>query len=530
MRRGGNQKASDDLLVFEVESPRKQARPRKQRVAAGGLVLFLVVVVLFSERVSETKSVVSAPSVFLSEKAVPAEKRTDLSSENFEMSKSAMETEFGSEALRPPLERAYARPDVGVLAFATAAEGVFLREWIEYHVLLGVGKFWIVAEKESMSVLRPFVAAGVVVAFFGDCDRLPAMLEALYVEEVDARWVAVLKISEFLHAPLIRENEATSTEANELSHRRWFAPSVRDIVARLDAKHWAGLALPISLFGDGGHRTAVAELSTLASYGQRADPKRARNWRARSFTSLFQTDICESIRTDVQSSVHVCRRPRKGYPTAHIFTAQGHQLQPSHPTIPEDLRTHLPLTVARFTRSAATYAALYDGDTPPREFNEVDDASLRRSLETRLGALAFALVGEKTGGKHFGNLVALLLGRSYLTIQKRRPATWLVEALDNDAGGETHNNMTCLSCALLAKVGPGWELRYHIDDEPQQDDNILPEEEEGGKVPEASLTTEKPARKKDASAAFVKGAAKAEEAALLAALEDGVVNADDLLG
>jgi hypothetical protein len=56
--------------------------------------------------------------------------------------------------------------DVGALAIFKN-EAPYLREWIEYHLLIGVQHFWLVSndcenEAESNSTLAPYISAGIV--------------------------------------------------------------------------------------------------------------------------------------------------------------------------------------------------------------------------------------------------------------------------------------------------------------------------------------------------------------------------------
>mmetsp|Transcript_6439 Transcript_6439/g.9594 ORF Transcript_6439/g.9594 Transcript_6439/m.9594 type:complete len:610 (+) Transcript_6439:43-1872(+) len=252
---------------------------------------------------------------------------------------------------------------------------------------------------------------------------------------------------------------------------KW-GPSLNDVLSSLDDSNaldeWGGVAFPIMIFGDSGHLTPLSDVSVFATYTRRADPDRARSWRARSYTTLFNTNACELLRPDVYSSVHVCSKAKIGWsPKAH--TAIGDVVPPERPILTEELRDKLYASgapmypyVARYTRSSTEWASQREDAvlSPPREFAQVSDKGVLQSIERRLEALyiAISIMGKYDGEPllldYLGELARLLLGRNYLR-QIIRPELWLVEALFR--AKISNITSTCVSCDVIAAVGEGWE-------------------------------------------------------------------------
>ena len=82
-------------------------------------------------------------------------------------------------------------------------EGDYFREWIEWHLAVGVEKFYIYDNEstdKTREVLEPYIASGVVeYKFFpGKKRQLAAYDDCLAHHRYDTRWIAFIDIDEFI--------------------------------------------------------------------------------------------------------------------------------------------------------------------------------------------------------------------------------------------------------------------------------------------------------------------------------------------
>ncbi len=82
-------------------------------------------------------------------------------------------------------------------------EGVYFREWIEWHKNLGVEKFYIYDNESSdhtKEVLAPYIESGLVeYTFFpGKRQQLVAYDHCLDKHRLDTHWIAVIDVDEFI--------------------------------------------------------------------------------------------------------------------------------------------------------------------------------------------------------------------------------------------------------------------------------------------------------------------------------------------
>jgi glycosyltransferase involved in cell wall biosynthesis len=82
-------------------------------------------------------------------------------------------------------------------------EGAYLREFIEYHKLVGVDKFYIydnASTDDTKAVLAPYIKSGVVDYTWwpGDKMQLPANNDCLEKHRLDTKWLAFIDADEFL--------------------------------------------------------------------------------------------------------------------------------------------------------------------------------------------------------------------------------------------------------------------------------------------------------------------------------------------
>ena len=82
-------------------------------------------------------------------------------------------------------------------------EAPYVKEWIDYHLLVGVHKFYIYdneSEDNLKEVLQPYIDKGVVeYTFFpGKVQQLPAYNDCLQKHRDDVEWLAVIDADEFI--------------------------------------------------------------------------------------------------------------------------------------------------------------------------------------------------------------------------------------------------------------------------------------------------------------------------------------------
>ena len=91
-------------------------------------------------------------------------------------------------------------------------EGHNFREWIEYHRLVGVEKFYIYnndSTDDTYEILKPYIEQGIVeyTDFPGKLKQNPAYLDCIQKHKMDTKWLALIDLDEFV-VPL--ENETIS--------------------------------------------------------------------------------------------------------------------------------------------------------------------------------------------------------------------------------------------------------------------------------------------------------------------------------
>lgn len=133
-------------------------------------------------------------------------------------------------------------------------EAPYLREWVEFHRLVGVERFFLYNNRSTddhYEVLAPLVHDGTVVV--KDWPRSGAQVAAyddcLAEHRDDSRWIAFVDLDEFLFSP-------TSKPVAEILR---------------DYEQWPGIGVNRLRFGTSGHRVRPSGL-VLESYVQRARP------------------------------------------------------------------------------------------------------------------------------------------------------------------------------------------------------------------------------------------------------------------
>jgi Glycosyltransferase family 92 len=139
---------------------------------------------------------------------------------------------------KPPSgDRGQARPYLSVCAIYRD-EGPYLREWIEFHRLVGVERFFLydnLSEDDHLDVLAPYLEDGTVtIQRWPVFDpQVPAYNDCLRWQRHATRWIAFIDVDEFLFSPTGRP--------------------LPEVLADYEA--WPGVAVAWAGFGTGGHRT-----------------------------------------------------------------------------------------------------------------------------------------------------------------------------------------------------------------------------------------------------------------------------------
>jgi Glycosyltransferase family 92 len=133
-------------------------------------------------------------------------------------------------------------------------EAPHLREWIEFHRLVGAERFFLYdngSTDEHLDVLAPYLADGTVVIHdwpSRERPQEPAYDHCLSTHRDEARWIAFLDLDEYLFSPTLRP-----------------LPEVLDGFER-----YPGVVVNWAMFGTSGHLTPPAGL-TIESFDRRKD-------------------------------------------------------------------------------------------------------------------------------------------------------------------------------------------------------------------------------------------------------------------
>ena len=143
-------------------------------------------------------------------------------------------------------------------------EGPYLREWVAFHKLMGVERFFLYdngSDDEHREALAPYVGEGIVE--LTDWPQFPAQVQA-YTDCIerhreDSRWIAFIDIDEFLFSPTGRP--------------------LPEVLARYE--RWAGVGVNRVTFGTSGHEQRPSGL-VLENYTRRIVHPEARKVAVKS--------------------------------------------------------------------------------------------------------------------------------------------------------------------------------------------------------------------------------------------------------
>jgi Glycosyltransferase family 92 len=150
-------------------------------------------------------------------------------------------------------------------------EGDYLREWVAFHRLVGVERFFLydnLSDDQHREALRPYIEDGTVE--LTDWPMFPGQVQAyndcIERHREDSRWIAFIDIDEFLFSP----TELTVPEA--------LSPYER----------WPGVGVNRVTFGTSGHETRQPGL-VLENYTRRLEFPNARSPGVKSIVDPRRT-------------------------------------------------------------------------------------------------------------------------------------------------------------------------------------------------------------------------------------------------
>jgi Glycosyltransferase family 92 len=134
-------------------------------------------------------------------------------------------------------ERRRGKPYLSVCS-CCGYDAPYLREWIEFHRLVGVERFFLYnsGDREAQrELLAPYVREGIVVLHDWPefPPQIPAYDHAMTEHQNDSRWIAFIDTDEFLFSPTGRPLPEVLTEYEQ----------------------WPGVGVCPVMFGTSGHRT-----------------------------------------------------------------------------------------------------------------------------------------------------------------------------------------------------------------------------------------------------------------------------------
>ena len=152
-------------------------------------------------------------------------------------------------------------------------EAVYLPEWIEFHLMVGVERFFLYnnfSVDDHREVLAPYVEEGTVVihdwpVFPG---QLPAYNDAIRRHRADSRWLAFIDVDEFL-----------------------FSPAGKPLPEVLrEYEQWPGVLVNWAIFGSSGHQTKPPGL-VIENYVNRSDDEDGKRM-AKSIVDPSRVERC----------------------------------------------------------------------------------------------------------------------------------------------------------------------------------------------------------------------------------------------
>ena len=88
-------------------------------------------------------------------------------------------------------------------------EGPYLKEWLDFHILVGVTKFYLYDNESTdntTEILKPYIESGIVDYNYwpGRAMQMPAYHDIINKHSYDTRWLALIDLDEFL-VPVVHD-------------------------------------------------------------------------------------------------------------------------------------------------------------------------------------------------------------------------------------------------------------------------------------------------------------------------------------
>jgi len=82
-------------------------------------------------------------------------------------------------------------------------EGPYLKEWVEYHKMVGVEKFYLYdneSNDDTKKILSPYIKSGLIEYIFrpGQKQQIPAYKDCVEKHKFEARWIAFIDLDEYI--------------------------------------------------------------------------------------------------------------------------------------------------------------------------------------------------------------------------------------------------------------------------------------------------------------------------------------------
>jgi len=143
-------------------------------------------------------------------------------------------------------------------------EGPYLKEWLDYHILVGIEKFYLYDNESTdntTKILKPYIERGIVDYTYwpGKAQQMVAYTDALNKHANDTKWMAIIDLDEFL-VPV--DYDTVPEYLNTLP------------------KNFAQLIIGWVQYGSSGHKTKPDGL-VMENYKKHA----ARNWGIKSIVN-----------------------------------------------------------------------------------------------------------------------------------------------------------------------------------------------------------------------------------------------------
>jgi hypothetical protein len=238
-------------------------------------------------------------------------------------------------------------------------EATYLREWIEFHRLVGADRFFLYdnnSKDAHEQALEPYVKQGLAVVH--EWPREPGMLEAfddcLATHRDDARWIAFLDVDEFLFSPTYRPLPELLSEYEQ----------------------WPGVGVNRATFGTSGHRVPVLDLVT-ESYLKRGPDSLRTNHGIKSVVDPRVAVECMSAHFFTYREGSAVDEHKKPIPGGRTETVSLSRLRINHYWIKSEAEFRHKKTTKPRAHTNARRATLAPFEKLDRKFNaELDEVIL----------------------------------------------------------------------------------------------------------------------------------------------------------